>query len=454
MNEKQWTRRAFLAATTTTAAALAGGCAGKPNTAKVVPGKESPNEKLNIASIGAGGKGKDDTMSCKRLGNIVALCDADWKNAEELFYRIPDAKKYKDYRKMLDEMGKDIDACIVSTPDHTHAPAAYRAMKLGKHVYVQKPLTHTIAEAVLLRKTAEETKVCTQMGNQGHCGNGVRDLCEMVWAGAIGEVKEAYIWTNRPIWPQGIAEPLPAEPVPETMDWDLWIGTAPMRPFNKDYAPFKWRGWWDFGCGAIGDMACHIMDPTFWSLKLFEAKSFTVEVLQQEGLTKQCAPNKSVIKFQFPARAGMGAVDVYWYDGGIMPKRPEGVPAGEKLGDGDNGSLFIGSKGMITSGCYGGESRLVPGALMKDFTRPIQTLKRIPAESPYRNWVDACKGGEPSVSNFNYAVPLTVVANMGNVALRAGKKIEFDLKEMKITNDPAANALLTKEYRKGWELPV
>jgi predicted dehydrogenase len=451
MSDNLWTRRAFLAAATTTAAAL-GACATKPNTARVVPGKESPNEKLRIAAIGAGGKGTEDVMSCKQE-DIVALCDPDWNNTGETFYRFPNAKKFKDYRQMFDQIGKEFDACTISTPDHTHAPAAYMAMKHGKHVYVQKPLTHTILEARLLERTANETKVKTQMGNQGHCGNGVRELCEMLWAGAIGDVKEAHIWTNRPIWPQGIADPLPEQPVPETMDWDVWIGTAPMRPFNKGYAPFKWRGWWDFGCGAIGDMACHIVDPAFWSLKLMEAPNFSVEVLQIEGLTKQCAPTKSVIKFTFPARAGMPPVDVYWYDGGIMPPRPAGIPSGEKLGDGDNGSLFIGTKGMMTSGCYGGESRLV-GEGKKDYKRPDPTLPRIPGGNPYRNWINACKTGEESVSHFAYAVPLTIVANMGNVAVRAGKKIEFDLKNTKITNDPSLNSLLTKEYRKGWELPV
>ncbi|HPO14099.1 MAG TPA: Gfo/Idh/MocA family oxidoreductase [Candidatus Hydrogenedentes bacterium] len=457
MSEQKWTRRAFLAAATTTAVAIAGGCSSRPNTAKVVPGKESPNEKLNVAGVGVGGKGTTDIMSCRREGaNIVALCDPDWDQAGEAFYRLKNAKQYKDYRKMLDEMGKEIDACTISTPDHTHAPAAYMAMKLGKHVYVQKPLTHTIAEAYFLRKVAAETKVKTQMGNQGHCGDGVRELCEMVWAGALGDVKEAHVWTDRPLnwWPQGIPDPLPEEPIPPNMDWDLWIGTAPMRPYNKGYAPFKWRGWWDFGCGAIGDMACHIMDPTFWALKLGEAKSFKVEVVTQEGLNTQTGPTKSIIKYTFPQRAGLCPVEVYWYDGGLLPKRPDGVPEKEKLGDGENGSFFIGTKGAMTSGCYGDESRLLPESRMKDYKRPIQTLKRIKKESPYVNWLDACKGGEEACSNFEYAVPLTVVANMGNVALRAGKAIEFNVKEMRVTNDKDANMLLTKTYRKGWELPV
>jgi predicted dehydrogenase len=237
MDKNQITRRAFLAASTTTA--VLAGCTSKPNTAKVVPGKVSPNQKVNVAAIGGGGKGLDDIMNCKKAGaNIVAIADPDWKRAAEGFYRCKDAKQYKDYRVMLDEIGKDIDACTVSTPDHTHAPAAYRVMKTGKHVYCQKPLTHTIAEARLLRKVAKETGVVTQMGNQGHCQVGVRELCEMMWSGVIGDVKEAHVWTNRPIWPQGIAAPLPEQPVPAEMDWNLWIGTAPMRAYNSEYAPF------------------------------------------------------------------------------------------------------------------------------------------------------------------------------------------------------------------------
>ena len=451
MNEKQWTRRAFLAATTTTAAAVITGC--KTNTAKVVPRKLSPNEKINVAGIGAGGKGLGDIMSC-RHENVVALCDPDWKRAEEAFYKLPNARQYKDYRKMLDEMGKEIDACTISTPDHSHAPAAYLAMNLGIHVYVQKPLTHTIAEARLLANVANKTGVITQMGNQGHCGNGVRDLCEMLWSGAIGDVKEAHIWTNRPIWPQGMAERPPKQPIPETLDWDIWLGPAAFCEYNEAYAPWVWRGWWDFGCGAIGDMACHIMDPAFWSLKLGAADHFTIEAIKQEGMTPLSPPLKSIIKYEFPARADMGPVDVYWYDGGLMPPRPAGVPEDQKLGDDKNGSLFIGTKGILTAGEYGGAARLLPDEVMKDYQKPPQTIPRVPGENPYRNWLDGIKTGEQPASNFSYAGPLTEVANLGNVALRAGKKITYDVKQMRITNDASANTLLSKEYRKGWELPV
>lgn len=454
MSEKQskLTRRAFLAATTTSA--VIAGIPLRVNAAEVVPGKISPNEKLNIAGIGAGGKGLSDIMGCKRE-NIIALADPDWKRAEEAFYRIKEAKQYKDYREML-EKHPEIDAVTVSTPDHSHAPAAYLAMQLGKHVYCQKPLTHTIAESRLLMRTAaEKPNIVTQMGNQGHAGDGVRELCEIIWSGAIGQVREVHIWTNRPIWKQGIAAPLPEEPVRDTIDWDLWIGPAAMRPFNKGYAPFEWRGWWDFGCGAIGDMACHIMDPAFWSLKLDQATSFSCEPVEVEGLTDQCAPNASKLKFEVPARGDLEPVTIYWYDGGKLPERPEGIPADEPLGDDDgkNGSLFIGSDGIATTGTYGGKTRLLPASRMADFKLPDQTIPRIRMEDPYREWTNAIKEGTQPGSQFAYAGPLTIMANFGNIALRAGKKVSYDCAAGK-TDDPAVDPLLTKEYRKGWELPV
>ena len=451
MKTNEMTRRAFLAATTTTAAVLYSARA-QVNTARVVPRKLSPNEKMNIAGIGAGGKGLVDIMGCKDE-NIVAVCDVDWERGGEAAYRFPEAKKYTDFRKMLEEMDGEIDACTISTPDHTHAPAAYMAMTMGKHVYVQKPLTHTIAEARMLTKLAVETGVVTQMGNQGQCGDGVRELCEMIWSGVIGEVKEAHVWTDRPIWPQGIPEPLPAEDVPEHLDWELWVGPAPMRPYNKEYVPFKWRGWWDFGCGAIGDMACHNMNGAFMSLKLYEAPSFTVEVVQQDGMNAQTAPNNAIIKYSFPARAGMGPVDMYWYDGKLLPARPEGVPEDEKIGDGDNGSIFIGSEGLLTTGTHAEGSRLMPAARMADYAKPEPTLPRIPKGDPYRNWIDACKNGAKAASDFSLAGPLTEIANFGNIALHTGIKLEYDTAAMRITNDEAANRLLTKEYRSGWELP-
>jgi predicted dehydrogenase len=317
-------------------------------------------------------------------------------------------------------------------------------------------LTHTVAEARLLATTAREMKVASQMGNQGHSGEGVRGLCEIVWSGAIGAVREAHVWTDRPQgrWAQGVPDPLPEEPVPGSLDWDLWIGAAPMRPYNKGYAPHKWRGWWDFGCGALGDMACHIMDPAFSALKLGEAAQFAVEVVQQEGKNDQSCPVSAIVKYSFPARGDQPPVEVYWYDNGQKPKHPEGVPETQEMGDGKNGSIFIGEKGVATAGEYGGKPRLLPDEKMKDFTIPTPSVPRVSGGNHYRNWIEACKGGEPACSNFDYSGPFTELVLLGCVALRTGRKLEWDSKQFKVTNDPEANALITKPYRKGWELPV
>ncbi len=449
MTNSKLTRRAFLAATTTTALASAT-WAQQPNTAQVIPRKLSPNEKMNIAGIGVGGMGRGDIMSC-RSENIVALCDVDWERAAETFHNLPDAKKYRDFRVMFDEMGDDIDAVTVSTPDHTHALAAYWAMLMGKHVRVQKPLAQTIAEARLMAETAKRTGVVTAMGNQGHSQNGVRELCEMVWSGAVGQITEAHSWTNRPIWPQGMDRRPRTRPVPERIDWDLWLGPAPKREYSDHYLPFKWRGWWDFGCGAIGDMACHIMDPVFWALKLYEAPTYSVEAIQQDGMTEEAFPNASIIKFEFPARGDMAPVVLYWYDGGLLPDRPEGIPEDEELGEGDNGSLFVGTDGFLTTGTYGGNSRLLPAAHMADYVKPDPTIERIPEENSYLHWINACKTNTEAVSPFSYAGPLTEVANMGNVALLAGEKLEFDVASMTITNNAEANQYLTKEYHNGFD---
>ena len=301
-------------------------------------------------------------------------------------------------------------------------------------------------------------KVATQMGNQGHCQDGIRDMVEMIWSGAIGQVKECHVWTNRPIWDQSHPAVLPEQPVPDTLDWDLWIGSARMRPYNEGYCPWSWRGWWEFGCGAIGDMACHIMDTPFWALKLYEAETYTIETVMQEGLTEESGPMKSVTRFEVPARGGMDPVVVYWRDGGMAPEMPAGLPADTVLGDdGKNGSVFIGTDGIATTGEYGGNSRLLPDARMADYVRPERTLERVEGEEemkPYTNWIDSILAGKQSFSNFEYAAPLTVMANFGNVAMRAGGgKLEWDAKTGKVTNNEAANALLTKEYRQGWELP-
>jgi predicted dehydrogenase len=412
------------------------------------PRRVSAAEKVNIGIIGAGGKGRADTHGLSSQ-NIVAMADVDWKRGAETFSEFPKAKKYKDFREMLDK--ENVDACTVTIPDHMHAYAAYHAMKMGKHVYVQKPLTYTVAEARLLRKTANEMGVMTQMGNQGHSGNGVRDLCEMVWSGAIGQVKEAHIWTNRPVWPQGMPAPTETMPVPDTLDWDKWIGTSAMRPYNKAYMPFNWRGFIDFGCGALGDMACHIADPANWALRLSEVGPTSVEAIQNEGMTDAAFPNKSIIRYEFPARGDQDPVTVYWYDGGNMPKRPDGIT--DKMGDGRNGSLLVGTDGVITAGEYGGNARLLPDAKMADYTRPPQTIPRIPNEDPYMNFVQGIKGGVKPCSNFDYAGPFSEWVVMGTLALKHKGKLEWDAKNMRVTNRPEANQHVTREYRKGWELP-
>ncbi len=419
--------------------------AAKPASLKQL-GYKSPNEKLNVAGIGAAGKGASDIAACSRE-NIVALADVDWNRGAKTFEKYPNAKRYKDFRQMLDKE-KGIDAVTVSTPDHMHAIAAMWAMERGIHVYVQKPLTRTIWEARMLAQAARKYKVATQMGNQGHSNEGARQLCEMIWAGEIGAVREVHAWTNRPIWPQGIEKPLPEEPVPSTMDWDVWLGGSEKRPYNSGYAPFKWRGWYDFGCGALGDMACHILDAANWSLRLGAPSS--IECVRQEKKNPYTYPTKSIIKFDFPARGSMPPVTIYWYDGGLLPKRPEGLGPDVKLGEGNNGSLFVGEKGFITTGTYGAKTRLVPDEKMKGYKFPDPFLTRSPGHA--NDWIRACKGGERACSNFDYAGPFTEWILLGTMALRFEGKLQWDSKNMKVTNNAQANKLVKPVYRKGWKL--
>ena len=466
MSKITLTRRAFIAATTASFAygAQAKSYSKAPAKADVVPGKKSPNDKLNLAAIGAGGKGYSDILSC-RQENIIALCDVDLDRAARTIAELPDAKIFRDYRNMLEKM-PEIDAVTISTPDHIHAPAALLAMKMGKHVYVQKPLTHTVHEARLMTQVAREMGVATQMGNQGHSGDGCRELCEMVWSGVIGQVREAHIWTSRPVWSnQGRKNPLPPMVIPEHMDWERWLGPAPWRPYNRGYAPHDWRAWLDFGGGALGDMACHIMDPVYMSLKLVEAPYFTVKVVEQRGRNKETFPIMTTIKYSFPARGDMAPVDVYWYDGHWkdektgktihnLPPRPEGIPKDQKLGDGANGSYLVGDKGILTTGEYGGNSRLLPDERMADYKKPDPILERIPEQNHYKNWLQACKGGKPACSNFNYAGPFTEMVQFGNLVVKSGKKLHWDNIKGVVTNVRHPDDIVSKEYRKGWELPV
>ncbi len=410
-------------------------------------GNTPPSDKLNIAAIGSGGMGGGNVKNCSGE-NIVALCDVDHARAAGTFKKFPNASVWKDFRKMLDKQ-KDIDAVIVATPDHTHTVAAMAAMKRGKHVYVQKPLTRMVGEARALTEAARKYKVATQMGNQGHSGGGVRDICEWIWDGAIGDVREVHAWTNRPVWPQGIGRPSGSPPIPSTLDWDLWVGPSPMRPYHPDYLPFKWRGWWDFGCGALGDMACHVMDPLVWALKLKYPTS--VEACATK-VNKETFPHASIVRFEFPARHGMPPVTINWYDGGMKPPRPDELEEGRRLEQASSNVLFMGDKGVLRCGEYGDSPRIIPETKMKEYKRPPRTLKRI-STSHEGNWIEACKGGEPACSNFDYSGPFTEMVVMGNLALKfLGRKLEWDGDNMKFTNNDEANKYVMLPYREGWSL--
>lgn len=459
MDNKKLTRRSFLAGTA--AMTIAAGCTTTKGKAPAKVSVKSPSEMVNFAGIGCGGKGSSDVQGALDAGcNLVAMCDVDEKNAAKFYSTKAGVPTYRDYRVMLDKH-KDIDAVNVSTPDHMHAMIAIHAMKMGKHVYVQKPLAHSIHECREMQRVANEMKVATQMGNQGHCGDGVREVCELIWAGAIGDVKKVVTWTNRPIWPQSIPEPLPEEPVPETLDWDLWLGGAPFREYNHGYCPFNWRGWWDFGCGALGDMACHIMDPANWALTLGVPTS--VEVAMQEGNNAQTGPDKSILKYEFPERKGehgkmFPAVTLEWWDGrdgNNTPPHPPEIPAEIGIGDkgsGKNGTLFYGSKGFLTCETYGGSPRLLPEADFASYKKPEPSIPRLEKGDPYIDWVKSIKSGKPSASNFNYAAPFTEIILLGNLALRASTNIQWDIQNMRVTNSEEANKLVTKQYREGWSL--
>ena len=423
------------------------------------PGHTPPSEKLNIAGVGVGGMGKNNLENLSDE-NIVAICDVDRKYAGEVFEKYPEAKKYRDFRRMLEKQ-KDIDAVVVATPDHTHAVISMMAIKMGKHVYCQKPLTHSVYEARKLTEAAREHKVATQMGNQGHSGEGIRLICEWIWDGAIGPVREVHAWTNRPVWPQGIGRPEDTPSVPVTLDWDLWLGPAPDRPYHPCYLPFSWRAWWDFGTGVLGDMACHILDPVFWALKLgyptsVEAShSYDVREMWKKVDNKETYPRASIVRYQFPARGDMPAVKLTWYDGGLLPARPEELEPGRQMGKEGNGVMFVGEKGKLMCGCYGESPRLIPEAKMKEYKRPAKTLPRITGgvDGHEKDWARACKGGEPASSNFDYSGPLTESVVMGNLAIRnPGERLDWNGQNMKVTNVAEANEYVHRQYREGWTL--
>jgi hypothetical protein len=453
-------------------------------------GYKSPNEKLNVASIGAGGRAASDINGCASE-NIVALADPDFQNAARIFDQFPKAARYKDFRQMLDKESANIDAVIVATPDHMHGMAAMWAMQRGKHVYCEKPLTRTVWEARQLRDAAEKYKLATQMGNQGYSNDGARVAAEILWSGALGEVREVHAWTTRPVWPQGMQEiPAPSQ-VPDTLDWDLWLGVAENRPFTAGptpaepgnfgrtgfYCPFNWRGHFDFGCGPLGDMACHLLGAVNMGLLLGAPTS--VQVLKQEGGSKFAFPKRSVTVFEFPARRNLAPLKLFWYDASTGPGyKPEGWTDDLPLIGGEDafgwnppppprpanappprpaqrgaanreGVVYVGDKGMMTTDTYANRVRLLPDSRHKEFKLPNQMLTRSPGH--YRDWIRACKGGDPACSNFSVAGPFTEWITMGVIALHFEGKLEWDAKKMEFTNNKAANAYVKPAFRKGWK---
>jgi predicted dehydrogenase len=442
-------RRGFIGTST---AALAG-LTIIPSHAVSGLGHTAPSDKLNVAGVGIAGMGRGNLENVAKTENIVALCDVDWREPTQKVFKIyPSAKQYKDYRVMLDKQ-KDIDAVIIATPDHTHAIISMEAMRRGKHVFTQKPLTHSVFEAKEMAKAARQYKVASQMGNQGQAGDGPRRLREMIWDGVIGPVHEVHVWTDRPnngllgmYWPQGVQRPADTPAVPAGLDWDLFLGPAPYRDYNPVYHPFTWRGWWDFGTGALGDIGCHSLDPIFRALKLKYPK--TVQGVSTL-VNKETYPSGSIVKYEFPARENMPPVTLTWYDGGLRPMLLKEMEPGMKMGSG--GTLYVGEKGMIL------DDKILPKSLRDSYKAPAPYIKSSPGHE--EEWIRACKGGEAGGSNFDWAGPLTETVLLGNIVLRpelkdmlSGMVLEWDADKFSFTNCREADKYLQTEYRKGWTL--
>lgn len=412
------------------------------------------NERVRVGCIGIGGKGASDVADIAAAGaDIVGLCDVDdnrrvrkRKDARETY---PNATFYRDFRVMLEKKGSSLDAVSVSTPDHIHCHAAVTAMRMGKHVYCQKPLTHSISEARLMAATASKYKVATQMGNQAHAGEPIRRAVEWIRAGVIGKVHEVHTWTNRPIWPQGLAKAPKSEPVPAGLDWDLWLGPVDRRPYSSAYCPFKWRGWWDFGTGALGDMGCHIMDMPFWALDLKHPNSVKAE---SEGNTLISGPTAAIVTYRFAPGKYSADLTFKWYDGDNLPSvdvvadcglAPEQAVKKYDL-------VMVGEKGKLFFKRTSTDWLVTPKRLQKEFQAPEPTIPRVANEDA--EWLAACKGGPAALSNFSRSGPFTEVVLLGNLAIRSGKELQWDGENMKATNCPEADQYIRRQYRKGWEL--
>jgi predicted dehydrogenase len=427
------------------------------------PGYTPPSEKLNIAGIGAGGQGGWD-LQMVESENIVALCDVNDASVAKIWERYPKASRYRDFRIMLEKEKNNIDAVVVGTPDHTHAVATMAAIQLGKHVYCEKPLAHSIYEVRRVMEAARHAGVATQMGNQGHASEGLRLVCEWVWDGAIGPVREVRVWDDRPFngsagFASGIGRPTDQPPIPDGLDWDLWLGPALHRPYHPDYMPFRWRAWCDFGSGPIGDMGCHTIDPAVLALKLSPQSLKSVEA-SSTPFNGDTYPHASIIRYDFNARGDMPPVKLTWYNGGIMPPMLEDLEEGRRLGNDNCGILLIGDKGMIVVNTHSASPRLIPESLMQSVGRPRQVLPR--SIGHHQEWIEACKGGDPASSNFDYGGPLTELLLLGNLAQRVcnrrdqnygyNSRIEWDAANMKATNLPEADEFIAPQYRAGWSL--
>jgi predicted dehydrogenase len=442
----------------------------------------APSDKLNIAAIGAGGKGSVNINLSYNNGaeNIVSLCDVDDRQSAENRKKHPKASYYRDFRQMLDKEGKSIDAVLISTPDHMHAVMAMACMKMGKHIYLEKPLTHDIYEARTLTQAAQKYKVVTQMGNQGSSTDDTRKVESWIQQGVIGDVRTVHVWTNRPVWPQGIATPTGKFDIPAEVDWDLWLGTAPFRDFNPAYLPATWRGWVDYGTGSLGDMGCHFIDVPYRALKLQYPISVECSVGKvwtgffREAVYTDSYPPSAKIHIQFPARGKMVPVELVWYDGGIMPKRPEELLPDEAFGDDSGGILFEGTKGKILAGIFGTHPTLLPTQKMQGAKLPAAQRPFVPGGDAghQTQWVNACKQGFGAYtsSSFDIAGPLTETVLMGNLAVRSfnysepdgnngkkypgRKKLLWDGPNMRITNFEPANQFVKRQYRGSWKLEL
>jgi predicted dehydrogenase len=460
-------RRQFLGRTATAVAAFSLVPRHVLGGAKFVP----PSEKINVAIVGCGGQGRTNARALFNHpdAQIIAIADPSESLDLAAFYykgiagRLPvkaeiekhyaektpnhQVAGYEDFRVML-EKEKSIDAILCATPDHLHAYVSVTAMRQGKHVYCEKPLTHNVWEARLVARVAKETGVATQLGNQGHSDDGIRTTCEMIWAGAIGDVREVAAWTSASRWNKGYLTGRPsAVPVPQGVNWDLWLGPRETRPYSPVYTPVTWRDFWDFGTAPIGDFFCHNFDPACWALDLREP--LTIEARGAGGVDSYIAPASGTYTYQFGPRGKMPAVKFTWYEGGLMPPTPEGMEDGDQLGANGNGVLFIGDKGMLTCAGWAGSPRLLPGSKNDAYRRPPKTIPR--GKGHHRDWLDACKGGKAASANFEYGAALSEVGLLGLVAMRVGKKLTWDAKAMKATNAPEADRYLKESYRAGWE---